>query len=482
MAQSLQIMLQVQLVKKIAILFNWDRAKICNSLPYQIYQKVLGALYALNVIIHGAQRMPMALTVVLPTAAAAFLASQMISVAYKRLNGVFYSTSKYVPLTSIKVIADYQEVMRIQGVLGIHLRVCASRIANYSNIVLHNNLLEKSTYTLDIQATMVVKSAMLLYQVEMVMRLVEIMLTGIKKVSNAGHNLKQELPLLSKYFVYTGLPREAPTTIEESQSLQSWPTDGTVEFRNYSMRYRENLDTVLNDISFSVGCKEKVGIVGRTGAGKSSLTYALLRLIEPAGGSIFIDGVDISTIGLQELRSKISIIPQDPALFSGTIRENLDPLEEFTDDEIWTAIRKGHMEDLVDKPTQTCDIDDDMSGPWVEGTGLDKWVEDDGKNFSVGQCQLVSLCRALLWERKILVLDEATANVDTRTDQTMQHVIREEFKDCTILTIAHRLRTVMDNDRILVMDQGRVAEFDTPVNLLAQNSLFKKPRRGYGVQ
>ncbi|ORX68777.1 P-loop containing nucleoside triphosphate hydrolase protein [Linderina pennispora] len=299
------------------------------------------------------------------------------------------------------------------------------------------------------------------------------MLTGTKKVSNAGHNLKQELPLLSKYFVYTGLPREAPTTIEESQPLQSWPTDGTVEFRNYSMRYRENLDTVLNDISFSVGCKEKVGIVGRTAAGKSSLTYALLRLIEPAGGSIFIDGVDISTIGLQELRSKISIIPQDPALFAGTIRENLDPLNKFTDDEIWVAIRKGHIEDLVDKPTQTCDIDDDKSGPWVEGTGLDKWVEDDGKNFSVGQRQLVSLCRALLWERKILVLDEATANIDTKTDQIMQRVIREEFKGCTILTIAHRLRTVMDSDRILVMDQGRVAEFDTPVNLLAQNSLFK---------
>ncbi|ORX63504.1 ABC transporter-like protein [Linderina pennispora] len=166
------------------------------------------------------------------------------------------------------------------------------------------------------------------------------------------------------------------------------------------MRYRENLDTVLNSISFSVGCNEKVGIVGRTGAGKSSLTYALLRLIEPAGGSIFIDGVDISTIGLQDLRSKISIIPQDPALFVGTIRENLDPLSEFTDDEVWTAIRKGHIEDLVDRPAQAHDVNDDSSGPWVEGTGLDKWVEDGGKNFSVGQRQLVSLCRALLWKRR----------------------------------------------------------------------------------
>ncbi|KAJ1957928.1 ATP-binding cassette glutathione S-conjugate transporter ycf1 [Linderina pennispora] len=204
------------------------------------------------------------------------------------------------------------------------------------------------------------------------------------------------------------------------------------------MRYRESQDLVLNN-----------------------------------SGAVFIDGVDISSIGLKHLRSKISIIPQDPALFNGTIRENLDPLNEFTDDEVWGAIHKGCIDDIVSTPTEAYRAGDNNSGPWVEGTGLNKWIEDGGKNFSVGQRQLVSLCRALLWKRKILVLDEATANVDTKTDQIMQRVIHKEFQDCTVLTIAHRLRTIMDSDRILVMDQGRVAEFDTPASLLEQDSLFK---------
>ncbi|ORX63907.1 P-loop containing nucleoside triphosphate hydrolase protein [Linderina pennispora] len=236
-------------------------------------------------------------------------------------------------------------------------------------------------------------------------------------------------PKLWQYIVFCGF-----------SAVADWPTTGTIEFRDYSMRYRESQDL-----------QEKIGVVGRTGAGN------------PDSGAIFIDGVDISSIGLKHLRSKISIIPQDPALFNGTIRENLDPLNEFTDDEVWGAIHKGCIDDIVSTPTETYGAGDNNSGPWVEGIGLNKWIEDGGRNFSVGQRQLVSLCRALLWKRKILVLDEATAN----------RVIHEEFKDCTVLTIAHRLRTVMDSDRILVMDQGRVAEFDSPANLLAQDTMFK---------
>ncbi|KAJ2140598.1 hypothetical protein IW136_002542, partial [Coemansia sp. RSA 678] len=220
--------------------------------------------------------------------------------------------------------------------------------------------------------------------------------------------------------------------------------------------------------------QEKIGIVGRTGAGKSSLVQAIMRMVEPAAGKIIIDGVDIATIGLHDLRSRISVIPQDPVLFKGSIRDNLDPMDEYTDDEVWAAIRATHIEGLLEKPTEKYveDPRDDNMGVWVEGIGLNKWVEYGGKNFSVGERQLLSLCRALLWKRKILVLDEATANIDNKTDQLIQLILRDEFKECTILTIAHRLNTVMDSDRILVMDQGTVAEFDTPENLLARDGPF----------
>ncbi|KAJ2724215.1 ATPase-like protein [Coemansia sp. Benny D115] len=252
-----------------------------------------------------------------------------------------------------------------------------------------------------------------------------------------------------------------------------------VEFIDYGMKYRSDLPLVLQGLSFATRANEKIGIVGRTGAGKSSLTYALMRMVEAEGGKLVIDGIDVSSLGLNDLRSKISIIPQDPVLFEGTIRDNLDPAGEYTDDEVWEAINGVKIAGLLDKPTRDFIDDPDetssKSGPWVEGVGLNKWVDENGMNFSVGQRQLLNLCRALLWRRKIVVLDEATANVDSETDQIMQEVIREAFKDCTVLTIAHRLNTIMDSDRIIVIDQGQVAEFDTPQNLLAnKDSHFTK--------
>ncbi|KAJ2824990.1 hypothetical protein IWW50_003067, partial [Coemansia erecta] len=249
-----------------------------------------------------------------------------------------------------------------------------------------------------------------------------------------------------------------------------------ISVQNLSMKYRTDLDYVLNDLSFDVKACEKVGVVGRTGAGKSTLIHALLRLIEAETGAVLIDGIDISTIGLHDLRSRISIVPQDPVLFEGTIRENLDPENKYTDDTLWAAIQTAQIGDLLDVPTGKYTPDSqnisganssDQPGAWVAGTGLEKWVEADGRNFSVGQRQLVCLCRALLWQRKILILDEATANVDSKTDALMQEIISKEFKDCTILTIAHRINTIMDCDRVLVMDHGRVTEFDTPNKLLA---------------
>ncbi|KAJ2037033.1 hypothetical protein H4S04_008656 [Coemansia sp. S16] len=269
-----------------------------------------------------------------------------------------------------------------------------------------------------------------------------------------------ELALISVERVrrYSFLDMEAPDVIEDHRPERSWPEQGVVEFRNYSTRYREGLDLVLKDVSFSVRPREKVGIVGRTGAGKSSLTLALFRIIEAAEGQILLDGEDIAQYGLFDVRSKLSIIPQDPMLFAGTVRENLDPFNTYSDQDIWRALEHTQLADFIRAKDER----------------LEYVVTQGGENFSVGQRQLICLARALLKRAKVLVLDEATAAIDPESDAIIQNSIRNEFKDCTVLTIAHRLNTIIDSDRILVLDRGQVAEFDTPDALLAkEGGLFR---------
>ncbi|KAF9967324.1 hypothetical protein BGZ70_009949 [Mortierella alpina] len=303
---------------------------------------------------------------------------------------------------------------------------------------------------------------------------------------------------------YTDKHTEAPEKLERSVPAQ-WPDQGRVVFRNFSARYREGLDLVVKNLSFEVQPCEKIGIVGRTGAGKSSLTLALFRIIEAAnsdwarasdnsgyhasnkdrgsvvvgerepllaqpcrpsdpdeeidGGSIEIDGIDIATLGLADLRRHLAIIPQDPTLFAGTVRSNLDPFQEAMDADLWAALDRAHLKDAIRH----------LPG------GLSAEVAQGGENFSVGQRSLLCLARALLRPSKILILDEATAAVDVETDELIQRTIREVFKDRTVLTIAHRIKTVMDASKILVMEQGQVVEFEAPGVLLQQpDSLFFK--------
>ncbi|XP_046548060.1 multidrug resistance-associated protein 1-like [Haliotis rubra] len=261
---------------------------------------------------------------------------------------------------------------------------------------------------------------------------------------------------MKKIDEYTNSPNEAARRKNTGRLLPIWPHTGSLTFKNYSLRYREGLDLVLRDITFTVHGGEKVGVVGRTGAGKSSLMLSLFRLVEAAEGSILIDGIDISDIGLHDLREKLAIIPQDPVLFSGSLRMNLDPKGLYTDSIIWTALDHTHLRHFVASLPEKLQTD----------------CGEGGSSFSVGQRQLLCLARTLLRKAKVLVLDEATAAVDMATDDLIQQTIRSEFKDCTVLTIAHRLNTVMDYDRILVLDQGTVEELGCPKRLLEEKGRF----------
>ncbi|XP_012339560.1 multidrug resistance-associated protein 4 [Apis florea] len=256
-------------------------------------------------------------------------------------------------------------------------------------------------------------------------------------------NLRDRGKFAKKTEKQVALPANAP---------KNWPTDGMIKFRSVYLKYVEEDPPVLKGLNLVINPGEKIGIVGRTGAGKSSLIAALFRLTK-IEGVLEIDGIDTGSICLEDLRRNISIIPQDPVLFSGTLRRNLDPFNEFTDKAIWEVLEEVELKDAV----------------VTTGTGLENRVLDRGSNYSVGQKQLVCLARAILRNNKILMLDEATANVDPQTDALIQHTIRKKFAKCTVLTIAHRLNTIMDSDKVLVMDKGRMAEFDHPYILL-QNS------------
>lgn len=250
-------------------------------------------------------------------------------------------------------------------------------------------------------------------------------------------------------------PRQSP---EAAAPAPSWPQRGNITFQDVEMRYRDDLPLVLKSLSFNILPEETIGIVGRTGSGKSSLGVALFRLVELTGGSIVIDGINIAQIGLDDLRSKLAIIPQEPVLFIGTVRTNLDPWDQYSDAQIWEALEKTHIKEMVSQLPHS----------------LHSEVTENGENFSVGERQLLCVARALLRNSKILILDEATAAIDTETDRLIQETIRCAFGSCTTLIIAHRLNTVMSCSRVMVLDNGQILEFDSPAALLAdENSRFR---------
>ncbi|CAL5028657.1 unnamed protein product [Urochloa decumbens] len=268
--------------------------------------------------------------------------------------------------------------------------------------------------------------------------------------------VENDMVAVERVHQYSTLPSEAEWEVEDCLPSPNWPSRGDIDVRDLKVRYRENTPLILKGITVSIKAGEKIGVVGRTGSGKSTLVQALFRIVEPAEGRIIIDGVDICTLGLHDLRSRFGVIPQEPVLFEGTVRSNIDPTGRYSEAEIWKALECCQLKDIVtSKPEK-----------------LDALVADMGENWSVGQKQLLCFGRVILKHSRILFMDEATASVDLQTDAVIQRIIREEFAECTIISIAHRIPTVMDSDRVLVLDAGLVREFDAPSKLMGRPSLF----------
>ena len=236
---------------------------------------------------------------------------------------------------------------------------------------------------------------------------------------------------------------------------QLWPEDGNVEFKGVTLRYRPTTQPVLKNLSFQVLPGTKVGIVGRTGAGKSTICISMSRIVELFEGSVEIDGVDISQIDLQKLREKVTVIPQDPTLFTGSLKFNLDPFDRTDDEKMESLLRKAGLSDLLNR-SENADKDE---------RGINMKITEGGKNLSAGERQLICICRAILRKNKIVILDEATANIDVITEQKIQRLIDEEFTGSTVVTIAHRLNTIIKSDYVLVLSRGELVEYDTPQNL-----------------
>ncbi|XP_059144802.1 ATP-binding cassette sub-family C member 5-like [Physella acuta] len=272
---------------------------------------------------------------------------------------------------------------------------------------------------------------------------------------------------VQRFLEYCDLEQQEATEEVLVTQPVGWPKEGAIRFSDVRLRYKTGGPLALKGLNFRIESREKIGIVGRTGAGKTSLTAVLFRLNELESGHVTIDGVDIATLALHDLRKRLSIIPQDPVLFVGTLRYNLDPFNQFSDASIWDALEKCHISNMIRTLEQQ----------------LDTIVVENGDNFSVGEKQLICMARALLRSSKILILDEATAAIDSETDSLVQQTLKDAFSDCTMLIIAHRLHTVLGCDKILVMEDGNVLEFDKPSALLdSPNSRFKTMLNSMNLQ
>ena len=280
-------------------------------------------------------------------------------------------------------------------------------------------------------------------------------------------NLENDMVGLERAIAYTKIIQERPDKMQKDDEIGIWPSEGALRFENYSVQYRPETEIVLKKLNFEIKSKEKIGIVGRTGSGKSTIALCLFRILEAKEGAIYIDDIDISQIGLKKLRSNITIIPQDPTLMEGTLKFNIDPLNNHTEKEIEDVMREIGFWYICER-----NLEENKNKP-DEEKGLNMIITENGGNISIGERQLICITRAILRKSKIIIMDEATASIDINTENIIQKAINNLLNDSTILTIAHRIKTVLNSDRILVLDNGEVKEFDSPKNLLQnKNSMF----------
>jgi ABC-type multidrug transport system fused ATPase/permease subunit len=263
-------------------------------------------------------------------------------------------------------------------------------------------------------------------------------------------NFENTMTKMERSLSYTKIISERPQQLTSDLSLRDWPSKGEIRFENFNVKYRNDTEMVLKDINFHLKSGEHLGVVGRTGSGKSTISLCLFRILEAYSGKIYIDGVDISKVGLQKLRESITIIPQDSTLMDGTLRYNIDPINAYSDKEIIHVMQKIGFDYILKQNKD----------------GLDQKISENGSNLSIGEKQLICITRAILRKSKIIVLDEATASIDYKTEEIIQKALNELLSNSTMISIAHRIKTVMNADKILVLENGEIIEFDTPENLL----------------
>ncbi|KAG0092364.1 hypothetical protein BGZ93_008357 [Podila epicladia] len=476
--------------------FSSDVAAVDTQLPNELPGLLGFSTNVIGIICVIAYSTPSFLIAV-PPLAAVFLIVQhyyiKTSGALKRLYSVAKSPLYQHFSESLAGVATIRATRGIEAIFERRNEILSDTIAQRADTyMLASRWLTVRLSFLTSTTTLIVASLAVLNADHLDTSLVGLALSYILGLTNVANILVRTSSEVQNHLVsverieeYANKPIEAPLDTEKQVNLLlGWPRAGHIAFKNYSTRYREGLDYALHDVSFTIEPRERIGIVGRTGAGKSTIALALFRLLEAAdsfwaiasdpemglhymdpefmlntdGGKIEIDGVDISRVGLRALRERLAIMPQEVTLFAGTIRDNIDPFHEFTERELWETLERAHLKDFVKT------LSDDLLHE----------VSPQGENFSAGQKALIGLARALLRPAQVLILDEATASVDVETDALIQETIRKEFKHCTVITIAHRIKTVLDYDRVLVLEGGQVREYDTPAKLLEQKetSLF----------